>query len=422
MKFSRLLCTTAVAIPIATVAQAIVYDPLTPESTSEYILIATGDDGVGNALDLSNSEIGAISAESGSLRFNSVSPPSDSNDGFNGFQGPSTGVITLDGDAILTDTSGTLHLSNADVHAETGGPGSEGMQGIDCAGSYNSCTDSGDDISTGGPLGPNQDGSGFNTTGLPGGPAFSQVANNNGVQGGVSPTDVLDSYNRQLAGYTTTNGNTFDGYGSYGSGADVTLNFNSFAGYSDSTITVTGSASGGTVESNLFFSLTSGLTIVDINTGNNDLSLPTLDWVVDGAADSFVVFRIQDGNALLSSNGNFLLGNSGIGTENILFLVDYTSTSFGLYNTEFYGYSFWDVNGSGQVVLSDSRGCGQIKADKINLQNASMTGCAFNYIPPDPDPTPDNNTPPPPVPVPGSLPLLLTGIAAAGAYRARRRK
>ena len=162
-----------------------------PIGVSAYLIIATGDsrgnNNVGDALNMQDSEIGAISAESGALRFNAVSPRQGNPAFPAGTRGPATGIITLDGDATVTSLSGQAKLSNSDVHAVNTGPANVGSQGIDCANSFSGCNTG---ISSGA-LGVAGSGSGFNQTGLPGGPSFSQVAENNGYQGSIAQDGLL---------------------------------------------------------------------------------------------------------------------------------------------------------------------------------------------------------------------------------------
>ena len=348
----------------------------------EYMIIATSPGSEGHALDLQDSELGAISREQDGdpLRFNNVSPPQGNRAFPSGTRGPELGVITLDGDVAITDRTGTVTLSNTDVHSESAGPGSPGSQGIDCANSFAGCSDNGQEISTSNPLGPDEDGSGFNTTPLPGGPSFTQIANNNGIQGDVSLGGLVDDlvdFRSEVAAFT----------------ADQTLNL---AGLNNEDRT---------------FTFGSGLTVVDINTGGNDFDLSNANFIVEGEADSSVIFRIEAEQALVASNSNFLLAGA-IGLSNVLFFVDDDSSSFNFDNVEFFGFSFFDYLGLSQTndaVFNNVRGCGQLVTDQVKFNNVSMTNCAYN---------PELSV----VPLPAALPLLGTALIMLGALRMRGRR
>lgn len=168
------------------------------------------------------------------------------------------------------------------------------------------------------------------------------------------------------------------------------------------------------IQSNRTDTFGSGLHIVDINTGGNDLKLNNANWIINGNADTFVIFRVTDGATLISSNGNFVL-DGGILSNNVLFILDSDAgeASFNFSNTLFQGFSFWDIGGIGFNIanFSRSRGCGQIVIDQAVFNDVSMTDCAFSFS--------DRTTP---VPEPASLVILGTGLLSLAVVVRRRRK
>jgi len=373
LRFFTAAALVALSAPVSIPAQAASLLP-------EYMIIATSPGSEGHALDLQDSELGAISREEDGdpLRFNNVSPPQGNRAFPSGARGPELGVITLDGDVAITDRTGTVTLSNSDIHARTAGPNSPGSQGIDCANSFAGCSDDGQEISTSNPLGPDQDGSGFNTTPLPAGPSFTQIANENGIQGDVSLGGLVDElvdFRAEVVGFA----------------ADQTLNLS------------------GLNNEDRTFTFGSGLTVVDIDTGGNDFDLSNANFIVEGEADSSVIFRIEDEQALVASNSNFLLSGA-IGLNNVMFFVNDDSSSFNFDNVEFFGFTFFDYLGLSQkndAVFNNVRGCGQLVTDQIKFNNVSMNHCGFN---------------PTVVPLPAALPLFGTALILLGAVRMRARR
>lgn len=361
-------------------------------STSDYIVIATLPGGEGDAFSMSDSEIGAISDQSnGANDFNpAVSPPGSlpsapstaggSQDGTGlGASGRDIiGKITLDGDAAITAGNGKVNdFSNSDVHAMSKGPGSQGSQGVDCAANYGACQ----------PSAPSD--SRFNTSAPA--PAFSGTANNNGIQGGFSFSTLLSDAKLFLDTLPA---------------ASSTLNVQTVNSdrYDD------------------FRSLGAGLHVIDVDTrvsgSAQNLLLQNSNWVIDGAADQKLVFRVRKSWIFDISQARLLLGTSGIAADSVLWLVDGDGGegSFNFDNAEFYGMSFWDVNfrsngtpknDKNEAVWNNVRGCGQVFTDKVNWNNVSMTGCSFDAA---------VTTV---IPLPAGLPLVATAFGLAWIVRRR---
>ena len=336
-------------------------------SIQDYLIVANGDSSNSFSLSLSDSELGAIGSNG------STSPPGSTPAFPSGTRGPQAGV-TLDGDVAITHADGTVSsTSNSEIHTMNNGPSSLGAQGIDCAASFNNCTDNGSQISSS---------NSFNKTAPT--PSFSALANNNGVQGGVDHSDL----NTQIT--------TLRGQISPAAKATGTLDLSGTSG-----------VIGNTTRTDTF---SSGVHIIDIDTGGNDLSVTTANWVINGNADTFVIFRLPKGAVLSGSEANFLLGGT-INVSNVLFYIDAdaSETSITFDNVNFFGFSFWDIGTDTNNVasLNNVRGCGQIVTDSVNLQNVSMNHCSFDVTV---------------VPIPAAVWLFGSGIIGLFAVTRRKRR
>jgi PEP-CTERM motif len=156
-----------------------------------------------------------------------------------------------------------------------------------------------------------------------------------------------------------------------------------------------------------------GLNVIDLITAPNgtmrDFLLQESSLVIDGYADSSVIFRVSDAANFLVSNANILVGNSGIGLNSVLFYSDKPDNNahFALSNSVVNGVAFHTVGGlGGEINFQNVQGCTQLVADKINLSDVRLTRCA-----------PGGTH----VPEPGSLALLALGAFGIGLVRRRRR-
>jgi len=328
---------------------------------SDYMIIAAGDGGDGQAFTMSDSEIGAIGSNS------STSPPgSVPSAPAGGAQNPATG-ISLDGDVAITATNGTMTSSNSDVHAANTGAGSVGSQGIDCASSYATCTDSGSQISSG---------NRFNTSAPTA--SFSDLDENNGVQGGIDHSGLLTLLTSETADY-------------WNLAATDTFNIN-------------------TINANRTDTFGSGLHVIDIDTDGNDLLLQNSTWSLSGQSDTFVIFRVSASWIFDISQARLgVTGNMGL--NNVLFLVDgdQGETSFTFDNVYFNGISFWDYGRSATdntASFNNVAGCGQIVTDAVNFQNVSMSDCSY-------EPTIVSGPP--------AFALMGSGLVLLGLYGRRRK-
>jgi hypothetical protein len=165
-------------------------------------------------------------------------------------------------------------------------------------------------------------------------------------------------------------------------------------------------AGSGTINTHTTVTLLSGLNVIDITTGGNDLLLSNANLVIDGPADAFAIFRVPDHANFLVSNANILVGNGGIGLNSVLFYSDREDNNqhFNFSNTVLNGVAFWTVaNRGGEINIDNAQGCTQLVADKITLNDVRFNRCSF-------------------VPEPGTAALLAVGLAATIARCTRRRR
>lgn len=169
------------------------------------------------------------------------------------------------------------------------------------------------------------------------------------------------------------------------------------AGSASLTVGAANSLSGPTIT----FNAAPGLNVIDIVTGSNDFLVNNANFVVDGPAGSTVIFRLMGTDNMLITNSNVLLGNSGIGMNNVLFYSNNGSeaTHFNMNNTIINGVAFWSLNESGTIGISNAQGSTQLIADLVVLSDVRLTRWSF-------------------IPEPASFALLgLGGLVVAGRRR-----
>ncbi|MBL4906784.1 MAG: VPLPA-CTERM sorting domain-containing protein [Sneathiella sp.] len=339
----------------------------------DYLVIATGQsnsdkNNVGNPLHLSDSELGAIGANG------AVSPPGSVPNvpGIHGSARASSG-ITYDGDVAITETNGVITSSKSHIYSQNTGAGNQGTQGIECAGLYSTCTDSGKELDA------------DSKHGTPG-PNLTNLGENKGVQGGFS-TLMTDLKNEAQT---------------------LTTNYWNLA----ETPAYDGMFEFDVINSDTKSTFGSGLNVVDLGDGDSKFLLQNSTWTISGVADTFVIFRLQENAYLDITQANLLVDQTnGMGLNNVLFLVDADSgvNSFNFNNVFFNGISFWDYGRHGEKNVAgwnNVQGCGQVMTDSINFNNVSMTGCSFEVSV---------------VPLPAAFPLFGAALAVFGFAGWRKR-
>ena len=288
----------------------------------QYLIVGmqSGD----TAHDASNYELGRVSD-------NADSAPTVSGPGV----GPTiSNTPTYDGNVAIVSSSGEVKFSDMKIYADIG---------VDCAGNYSNCTDSGSNFS--------------NTK-------YDNAAGGTGLRSiGSTPDGVNASH-------------------------DMTLLLNNLA-----TVRafindldagdVTGSifTSGGDIDSNQTVSLDSGLNILDFSglSSGTDITVKA-NLIFQGAADAYAVVLVPDESLFKTSQGNLVIGDGGIGLNNVVIvsLADDNATHFDLSNTDINGVSLWDLGyGGGSVSLDNVSGCTQLVGDDVDVQNVRLSRCAF---------------------------------------------
>ena len=145
--------------------------------------------------------------------------------------------------------------------------------------------------------------------------------------------------------------------------------------------------------------------MIDIDTGGNDLLLENTNLVFDGPSDAFAIVRVPDDANFNVSQSAILVGDGGIGLNNVLFFSDKADTDahFNFNNLLVNGVAFWDLAMTGsESVWNNVQGCTQVVGDKVNLNDVRLTNCAYVGAQ---------------VPEPSTLLLLFTGLAGLAAWR-----
>lgn len=146
-----------------------------------------------------------------------------------------------------------------------------------------------------------------------------------------------------------------------------------------------------------------GLHVIDVETGGSDFKLENANLVIDGPAGAAFIIRLPDDGSgttnqnMLVSNANILVGDGGIGLNSVLFYSNRPTTGahFSFSNTVLNGVAFWTLaNEGGEINVSNGQGCTQFVSDKITLNDVRFARCAF-------------------VPEPRGASLVAIGLAAA---------
>ena len=258
----------------------------------------------------------AAKASNWELGRNSASGPWFSTASLPGNALPVATGIGGNGDIAITNPNGAFDLSNMDVWGDTG---------VDCAGSLNQCNE------------------GRSNTDYNG----SSMANSNGSQGGVD----LSGLNSQLAALAVD---------IPALPTDLNLSFND-----------------GKWDSNLTINLGVGVTVIDIDTNDNDLLLENDNLLFDGPEGAFAIVRVPDEANFLVSQANIIVGNGGIGLNNVLFFSDKPDNNqhFNFNDTIINGVAFWDLSSQGEISLNNAQGCTQLVGSKINTNDIRLNSC-----------------------------------------------
>ena len=379
-----LLLVTLLLVPFVASAT-----PISTTELSQYLLVGMGpvndaqatigtgtQPGVGQAVNVNNYELGANKApvpstsdflDSGGgpgLAGNVAALPGNA-------QEVGTG-ITGDGNVAITHLDGVFNLQDVGVYADRGIQCARSMVGCD-AGTQNSFfNDPMQFPNTYNPL--TQSGVQINP-----GHADQSTRIDRPLQAGVTGNVDFSALNAEIAAAKS----------------EIPL----LAKTGDLNL----SGTDGKISSDRTYTVGAGLSVVDIFTGGSDFLLENANLVIQGTAESFVIFRLETGVAnFIISNGNVLAGDGGIGLNNIVFVSNSedNDTHFNFDNTILNGVAFWSLGmHGGEININNSQGCTQLVADKITLNDVRFARCGFGSQAPEP-----------------AAPLLglLTGVALLG--------
>ncbi|MEM9415693.1 MAG: PEP-CTERM sorting domain-containing protein [Planctomycetota bacterium] len=143
----------------------------------------------------------------------------------------------------------------------------------------------------------------------------------------------------------------------------------------------------GTVDSNTTITLDAGLNVIVIDTNDNDFSLNNAGLVIDGGADSSVIFLLEneDQANFLFTNASITHGQSGIDGNSILFatLDGGNDSNFNFSKVIVNGAAFWDLSeDGGEITMNNVQGCGQWIGDHLNFNDVQLARC--EYVVPEP--------------------------------------
>lgn len=244
--------------------------------------------------------------------------------------------VSGDGEVAVTDPGGQFNLSNLEIYATTG---------VQCAGTAGDCNN-GDSNTT-------FNGLAFPANGLVAGVDFSLLLGELSTAASLIPTLLQTSV------------------------LDV-------------------SGSGGEIQNTTHtVSLNAGLNVIDIVTGGGDFKLTNSNLVFDGPSGAIAIVRVPDVANFLVSQSAILVGNGGIGLNNVLIYSDRddNATHFSFNSMLVNGVAFWDLSSysdPSEIVGNNVQGCTQLVGNKVNAgQNVRLTRCSFSGVSvPEPSPSP----------------------------------
>ena len=132
--------------------------------------------------------------------------------------------------------------------------------------------------------------------------------------------------------------------------------------------------------------LPAGLSIIEIETDENTFLLNNANFIIDGPEGATVIFKVEGTENMSAQNSNILLGDGGIGRNDVLFYTDQVEndTHFAFSNSIINGAAFWSLgdNGGG-IDVSNAQGSTQFIADIVDMDNVRFTRWSFGI----PEPT-----------------------------------
>lgn len=136
-----------------------------------------------------------------------------------------------------------------------------------------------------------------------------------------------------------------------------------------------------------------GIVIVDVNRSGNNFIVENSDWFIDGPSGVTVIIRVTGTSNMLLSNATIQPGEggirgSGVGTASIILYKgssegNTSDTVFGFSNVVLDHVAVWELNGGSSdtggnlINISNGQGSAQFIGSKIDLAN-----CRFNRVAP----------------------------------------
>ena len=102
--------------------------------------------------------------------------------------------------------------------------------------------------------------------------------------------------------------------------------------------------------------------------------------MIDGPADAFAIFRLDDAAEFTVAQATIRLGDGGIAPGQVLFYAQNPDAGihFDVRDSSVDGVAFWDLGeNAGEASLDTVQGCTQVIAERISLADAQLTRCAF---------------------------------------------
>ena len=303
--------------------------PLIVPNTLDYLLVGRGPSGTAVATKVSSSNsLGRIytvpSATNPDVNDNPPWPiPAPGT--------PPTGnVISNDGNVAVTNSAGTYDFSNIDIWADKGIRCDNGVQGR-CEAQWSNST-----LTNG------------------------TFANDPNEMAAIE--NELDAAHSTLSGLSPTGGWSVSGEGSKNGSNQWEI-------------------SSGVVDTNTVITLAPGQNVIEIDTGGNDFSMTNAHLAIDGPVGSSVVFIMEDEATknFKFTSSSVTIGNSGIGTNAVLFAVlsGSNDTNIDLSKVIVNGIAFWDLSeAGGKITMNNVQGCGQWIGDHLDFNDVQLSLCA----------------------------------------------
>ena len=135
-----------------------------------------------------------------------------------------------------------------------------------------------------------------------------------------------------------------------------------------------------------------GISVIDIDVGNNDFEITNSDWILSGSENQLYIFRVLNGSNVNLSKSSILLGDGGIGGSSggdvtelgaIFYHASESSGSsdkvFNLNNAILNGIALWDLNSTGatEISVSNGQGCGHFLSPSVSMSNIRFARCSL---------------------------------------------